>query len=66
MALLPRRLARLGVPGRPGLPAGDFPENYSTAAVGPRLGYVRRGGQHGLSAFDWLWTLDFADRLFRR
>ena len=28
------------------------------------LGYVRRGGQHGISAIDWIWTLDFADRAF--
>ena len=30
----------------------------------PRLGYVRRGGRHGLSAYDWAWTLDFAERAF--
>ena len=50
--------------GAPGLPAADFPENYSTAAIGKRLGYVRRGGQHGLSAYDWLWMMDFADGVF--
>ena len=26
------------------------------------FGYVRRGGQHGLSGYDWLWMLDFADK----
>jgi hypothetical protein len=48
--------------GFPGLPPGDFPDNFSPALVGPRLGYVRRGGAHGLSGHDWLWLLDFADR----
>ena len=48
--------------GHPGLPPGGFPDNFSTALVGPRLGYVRRGGAHGLSGYDWLWLLDFADR----
>ena len=50
--------------GKPGLPKGDFPANYSTAAVGPRLGYVRRGGAHGMTGHDWNWILDFADRVF--
>ena len=43
------------------LPKGDFPENFSTALIGPRLGYVRRGGGHGISGYDWVWLLDFAD-----
>lgn len=46
--------------GVPGLPDGGFPEPYDTSLVGPRLGYVRRGGAHGLSALDWHWALDFA------
>ena len=50
--------------GLPGLPGGDFPESYSTAAVGTHVGYVRRGGEHGISGSDWAWTLDFADRAF--
>ena len=50
--------------GRPGLPAGDFPEPFDTSRIGPRLGYVRRGGAHGLSAIDWAWALDFAKRAF--
>ena len=52
--------------GRPGLPEGGFPANYDTRAVGPYLGYVRRGGRHGLSGHDWNWLLDFADRAFAR
>ena len=50
--------------GQPGLPEGGFPPNFDTSLVGPRLGYVRRGGDHGLSAYDWLWLLDFADKVF--
>ena len=50
--------------GKPGLPAGDFPANYDTGRVGTHLGYVRRGGQHGISGYDWMWTLDFADKAF--
>lgn len=48
--------------GLPRLPPGDFPEPYDTSRVGPRLGYVRRGGAHGLSAIDWAWALDFAEK----
>ena len=52
--------------GLPGLPAGDFPANYDTGRIGTHLGYVRRGGQHGISGYDWMWTLDFADQAFGR
>ena len=48
--------------GKEGLPKGDFPENYDLSRIGSSLGYVRRGGQHGLSGYDWLWMLDFADK----
>lgn len=47
-----------------GLPEGAFPDNYDTSRIGPRLGYVRRGGDHGLSGYEWKWTLDFADAVF--
>lgn len=50
--------------GRDAMPDVPFPDNYSTAAIGPHLGYVRRGGQHGISGSDWIWMLDFADRIF--
>lgn len=50
--------------GEAGLPDGDFPDNFTTSLVGPRLGYVRRGGDHGISAYDWLWLMDFADGVF--
>ena len=52
--------------GKPGLPPGDFPAPFDETRIGPYLGYVRRGGQHGLSAHDWAWTLDFAERAFAR
>ncbi len=39
--------------------------NYDTSAIGPEVGYVRRTGGHGISAVDWQWMLDFADRYFQ-
>ena len=48
--------------GKPGIPRGGEPMDFSRAAVGPCLGYVRRPGQHGISGWDWKWLLDFADR----
>lgn len=47
-----------------GLPKVAWPKPYDTSAVGARLGYVRRTERHGISAQDWAWTLDFADRVF--
>ena len=52
--------------GRGGMPKGEFPQNYDTSLIGTNLGYVRRGGAHGLSTYDWLWLLDFADRSLKR
>lgn len=52
--------------GQPGLPDVAEPECFSTAAIGPRLGYVRRKGQHGIAGYDWQWMLDFADKAFGR
>ena len=48
--------------GKRGLPGETMPETYSTAAIGPHLGYVRRNGSHGISGYDWNWMLDFADQ----
>ena len=45
-----------------GLPKVDWPKPYETSAIGGRLGYVHRTEQHGLSARDWTWLLDFADQ----
>ena len=48
--------------GASGLPDVAWPEENATDAVGRDLGYVRRHGSHGISARDWTWMLDFADR----
>lgn len=50
--------------GLPGLPDHPFPEDFSKVCVGPYIGYYRRAGQHGVNGFDWMMTLDFADRAF--
>lgn len=52
------------VNGLPGLPGNAFPETGSFEAVGPRLGYYRRIGGHGIAAIDWLAMMDFADGVF--
>ena len=52
--------------GLPGLPDKPFPANFDTGCIGPYLGYVRRGGQHGIAGYDWHWTLNFADQAFGR
>ena len=52
--------------GKPGLPDVVEPACFSTKAIGPVLGYVRRKGQHGISGYDWQWILDFADGAFGR
>lgn len=52
--------------GKSGMPEGDFPANYDTSLIGRHLGYVRRGGAHGISGSDWQWMLDFADNVFAR
>ena len=48
--------------GGVGLPDVPFPEDYSTSAIGTDLGYVRRTEQHGISAYDWTWIMDFSLR----
>ena len=45
-----------------GIEIDDWPEPYDGSAVHPPLGYVRRTEEHGLSAYDWHWALDFADK----
>ncbi|MBR1574910.1 MAG: hypothetical protein IJ654_00495 [Bacteroidales bacterium] len=50
--------------GVPGLPKVEWPGDYDTSAIGPRLGYVRRDQQHGISAIDWTWMMNFADGVF--
>ena len=47
-----------------GLPKVEWPDNFDTSAIGPRLGYVRRVQEHGISAWDWTWMMDFADKVW--
>ena len=44
------------------MPPGDFPKAWDESFIGQSLGYVWRGGLHGLSAYDWNWMIDFAER----
>jgi hypothetical protein len=50
--------------GEDGLPPGDWPENWDVSRIGRKLGYVRRGGAHGMAGDDWNWILNFADGVF--
>ena len=43
-----------------------FALNLAATLVLIGLLYYRRGGRHGLSAYDWAWALDFAERAFAR
>ena len=52
--------------GKPGLPESPFPDDFDTSCIGTSLGYVRRSQEHGISAYDWSWMLDFADKAFDR
>ena len=47
-----------------GLPRVEWPDDFDTSAIGPRLGYVRRNQEHGISSYDWTWMMDFADGVF--
>ncbi len=49
-----------------GLGLEEMPPPYCEDYVRPPFGYVRRTEKHGLSPYDWKWTLDFADRVFGR
>ena len=49
-----------------GLGLAEMPPPYDDVAVRPPFGYVRRTECHGLSPYDWKWTMDFADRVFGR
>ena len=47
--------------GKRGLSADEWPDDFSTAAMKGDIAYVRRPGTHGISGYDWMWMLDFAD-----
>ena len=49
-----------------GLPEVGEPDCYDVSAIGRVLGYVRRTEAHGISAYDWMWTMDFADKVLDR
>ena len=49
-----------------GLGLAEMPPPYCEDHVRPPFGYVRRTECHGLSPYDWKWTLDFADRVFKK
>ncbi len=49
-----------------GLGLSEMPPPYDESHVRPPFGYVRRTECHGLSPYDWKWTLDFADRAFAK
>lgn len=51
--------------GKSGMPDVAWPDDFDTSAIGRDLGYVRRSEGHGVSAYDWLWLLDFADGILR-
>ena len=50
--------------GKDGMPDVAWPADYDTSAIGRHLGYVRRPQNHGISAYDWKWMMDFADGVF--
>jgi hypothetical protein len=52
--------------GKSGMPDVAWPDDFDTSAVGRDLGYVRRSQNHGISAYDWMWLMDFADGVFKR
>jgi lysophospholipase L1-like esterase len=47
--------------GKDAMPDVAWPDDYDTSAIGKNLGYVRRSEDHGISAYDWMWLLNFAD-----
>lgn len=52
--------------GKPGLPGDSFPDYYDTSCIGSHLGYVQRTEAHGISDYDWMWLLSFADKAFNK
>ena len=50
--------------GKGGMPDVAWPSDYDTSAIGRHLGYVRRAGSHGISAYDWTWLMNFAEGVF--
>ena len=44
-----------------GLPCETIPETFTSDSVKQPFGYATRSEAHGLSGYDWMWALDFAD-----
>lgn len=52
--------------GAEGLPDVDWPGDYDKSAIGSTLGYYRRDNGHGIAAIDWVWMLEFTNRIFQK
>lgn len=50
--------------GKKGLPKVDWPQDFDTSAIGKYVAYVRRSEDHGISACDWTWMMNFADGIW--
>lgn len=50
--------------GKKGMPDVEWPADYDLSAVGEYLGYYRRDNDHGISAYDWEQTFNFAHKFF--
>lgn len=52
--------------GEKGLPDVEWPRDYEKSAIGPTLAYYRRDNDHGIAAIDWVWMLEFAEKIFEK
>lgn len=52
--------------GKKGLPKVDWPDDYDTSAIGKYVAYVRRTEDHGISACDWTWMMNFAEGVWNK
>ena len=52
--------------GKSGMPDVAWPKPFDTSAIGKDLGYVHRTQNHGISAYDWTWMLNFADGVLKK
>lgn len=52
--------------GAEGLPDVEWPASYDKSAIGNTLAYYRRNNEHGIAAIDWVWMLEFADKIFKK
>jgi len=48
--------------GKSPLPDVPWPGDFDLSAIGPDIGYYRRSQKHGISFFDWLQVIRFAQR----